>query len=141
MEQRLSVVTLGVRDVGRARVFYEALGWRPHSTDQNMPCYNLLGMAIALYPWDELAQDAQVPPQGEGFRGVTLAYCVRTKEEVAPVLDAAREAGGRIVKPAQDTSWGGYSGYFADRDGHLWEVAWNPHSPLGADGHFQWGGA
>ncbi len=141
MEQRLSVVTLGVRDVGRARVFYEALGWRPHSTDENMACYNLIGMAIALYPRDELAEDAQVPPEGEGFSGVTLAYCVRTKEEVAPVLDAAREAGGRIVKPAQDASWGGYSGYFADPDGHLWEVAWNPHSPLGETGAFQWGGA
>jgi len=141
MEQRLSIVTLGVRNVDKARAFYEALGWEPKSTDEDMATYNLIGMGIALFPWDGLAEDAQVPLAGEGFRGVTLAYTVRAKEEVAPTLEAAAKAGGRIVKPAQDAYWGGHSGYFADPDGHLWEVAWNPHSPLGADGRFQWGGA
>ena len=141
MEQRLSIVTLGVRDLAQARAFYDALGWRVASDDGGIICYNLQGMAFALFPWDELAEDAQVPPAGEGFRGVTLAHNVRTKDEVAPILEAARAAGGRIVKPARNASWGGHSGYFADPSGHLWEVAWNPHSPLAADGRFQWGGA
>ena len=141
MRQRLSVVTLGVDDLARSRAFYDALGWRAHSDDQDMICYNLIGMAFALYPRDKLAEDAQVPAAGEGFRGVTLAYVVRTKEEVAAVLPEAERAGGRIVKPAQDAFWGGHSGYFADPDGNLWEVAYNPFSPLGADGRFQWGGA
>jgi len=141
MEQRMSIVTLGVRDLARARAFYDALGWRAKSDDGGIIAYNLLGMALALYPWEELAGDAGVPPVGEGFRGVTLAHNVRTKEEVAATLAAAAQAGGRIVKPAQDVFWGGHSGYFADPDGHLWEVAWNPPAPLGADGRFQWGGA
>ena len=143
MEQRLSIVTLGVRNLPAARVFYDTLGWQVASEDgaSEIVCYNLNGMALALFPWDELAEDAQVPPAGEGFRGVSLAYNVRAREEVAQVLEAARKAGGRIVKTAQDVSWGGHSGYFADPDGHLWEVAWNPHSPLAADGRFQWGGA
>jgi len=141
MEQRLSVITLGVADLAKARAFYDALGWTVASSDGGIICYNLQGMAFALYPRDKLAKDAQVPPAGEGFRGVALAHNVRKKEDVAPALAAARAAGGRIVKPAQDVFWGGHSGYFADPDGHLWEVAWNPHSPLGAGGAFQWGGA
>jgi len=140
MEQRISIVTLGVRDLARARAFYDALGWRARSDDGGIICYDLLGMGFALFPRDELADDAQVPRDGAGFRGVTLAHNVRTREDVARVLDEARRAGGRVVKPAQDVEWGGHSGYFADPDGHLWEVAWNPHSPLGPDGRFAWGG-
>jgi uncharacterized protein len=141
MEQRLSIVTLGVRDLAKARAFYDSLGWKAGSDDAGVVCYNLIGMALALFPWDELAADAQVPAAGEGFRGVTLAYNVRTKDEVARVLESAQRAGGKIVKAAQEAFWGGYTGYFADPDGHLWEVAWNPHSPLGPDGRFQWGGS
>jgi len=140
MEKRISIVTLGVRDLERSRAFYDALGWQAKSDDGGIVAYNLLGFAFALYPWEEFAKDAEVPPEGTGFRGVSLAHNVRTKEEVAATLEAAGQAGGRIVKPAQDVFWGGHSGYFADPDGHLWEVAWNPHSPLGADGRFQWGG-
>ncbi len=88
-------------------------------------CYLLEGgsTALALYPWDELAEDARVAADGSGFRGVTLAYNVGSPERVDEVLAEAERAGGEIVKPAQPTFWGGYGGYFADPDGHLWEVA------------------
>ena len=143
MEQRISIVTLGVRDLEAARAFYDALGWRianPGEEAANIVAYDLQGMTLCLYPWDKLAADAQVPPAAEGFRGVVLAYNVRGKDEVAPVLAEAEAAGGRIVKPAQDAFWGGHSGVFADPEGHLWEVAWNPFAPLGRQGAFQWKG-
>ena len=89
---------------------------------------------LALYPWDKLAEDAQVSNEGHGFRGVTLAHNVRERKEVHEVLTQAAAAGGKIIKPAQDVFWGGHSGYFADPDGHLWEVCWNPHFPLAEDG-------
>ena len=143
MEQRLSIVTLGVRDLARSRAFYGHLGWRVASEDGSgsIVCYDLNGIGLALSPWEALAEDAQVPAEGQGFRGIALAYNVRSKQEVAQVLDAAAAAGGTIKKAARDVSWGGHSGYFADPDGHLWEVAWNPHSELGENGEFQWGGA
>ncbi len=143
MEQRLSIVTLGVQDLARSRAFYDRLGWKVANEDgaDAIVCYDLNGIGLALYPWEALAEDAQVPAGGTGFRGITLAYNVRSKQEVARVLAAAVDAGGAISKEAQDTSWGGHSGYFADPDGQLWEVAWNPHSELGKKGEFQWGGA
>ncbi len=93
------------------------------------------GMVIALFPWDHLAHDAQVSPLGRGFRGVALAYCTHSRDEVALVLAAAKKAGGHVVKPAQDVSWGGHPGYFADPDEHLWEVAWNPDWTLDERGN------
>ena len=143
MEQRISIVTLGVRDLGAARAFYDALGWKIANEGEeaaNIVAYDLHAMTLCLYLWDKLAGDAQVPPVGEGFRGVVLAYNVPGKEDVAPVLAEAEAAGGRIVKPAQDAFWGGHSGIFADPEGHLWEVAWNPFAPLGQRGEFQWKG-
>jgi catechol 2,3-dioxygenase-like lactoylglutathione lyase family enzyme len=140
MEARLSIVTLGVIDLKRARAFYEALGWRVANeaqTDQ-IVTFNLNGIGFALFPMTELAEDAEVLPEVPAFRGVTLAYNVRTKEEVAPLLAEAERAGGRIIKAAKDTAWGGHSGYFADPDGHLWEVCFNPFSPLADDGSFRW---
>jgi uncharacterized glyoxalase superfamily protein PhnB len=91
-------------------------------------------LALSLYPRVALAEDAEIGAEGSGFRGLTLAHNVRLKEDVGVVLAEAEAAGGRIVKPARDVFWGGHSGYFADPDGHLWEVAWNPHLPLGDDG-------
>lgn len=128
MEARLSLITLGVEDLARARSFYTALGFplRPESTD-TVVFLQLNGLWLSLYPHTALAEDVGCAPQGAGFRGITLAHNVRTKEEVARVLTQAEAAGGRLVKPAQDVFWGGHSGYFADPDGHLWEVAWNPH--------------
>ena len=144
MEQRLSLITLGVQDLKKARAFYDALGWQIANDDkeaESVVAYNLNGMALGLYPWSKLAEDADVPQEGQGFRGVAIAYNVRAKEEVARVLAEAENAGGKIVKPAEDVFWGGHSGYFSDPDGHLWEVAYNPFSPLGPNGEFQWGGA
>ena len=142
MQQRISLITLGVCDVARAKAFYDALGWTSVPVDhpQAPVPYNLKGMTLALWEWDKLAEDAAQPAQSSGFRGITIAHNVNSVEEVAQILRAAQAAGGQIVKPAHDTFWGGHSGYFADPDGHLWEVAHNPFSPLGPDGEFQWGG-
>jgi len=110
----------------RARAFYaEGLGWPVRAEDFNWVCFTLGdgSSSLALYPWDELAKDAGVPPDGEGFRGITLAYVVRSEERVDAVLAEAERAGGTIVRRARRASWGGYSGYFADPDGYLWEVA------------------
>jgi uncharacterized protein len=126
MNPHVAVITLGVRDLAGARRFYaEGLGWPIQQEDANWVCFSLRGgsSALALYPWDELADDANVPAQGSGFRGVTLAHNVRSEQRVDQVLAEAERAGGRIVKPAQSTSWGGYGGYFADPEGYLWEVA------------------
>jgi catechol 2,3-dioxygenase-like lactoylglutathione lyase family enzyme len=126
MKPHVAVITLGVRDLERERRFYsEGLGWPIQQEDHNWVCFLLEGgsTALALYPWDELADDARVSSDGAGFRGVTLAHNVRSKERVDEVLTEAERAGGNLVKPAQSTSWGGYGGYFADPEGHLWEVA------------------
>lgn len=133
MEPRVSVVTLGVSDLKRARAFYEAMGFKAseRGNDDIVFMRAAPGVALALYAWDALAEDATVSAAGAGFRGVTIAHNVRAKVEVAVVLAEAVRAGARIVKPAQDVFWGGHSGYFADPDGHLWEVAWNPHTPDG----------
>jgi catechol 2,3-dioxygenase-like lactoylglutathione lyase family enzyme len=126
MKPHIAVITLGVNDLQRARTFYaEGLGWPIQQEDYNWVCFTHEGgaTALALYPWDELAEDAQVPAAGSGFRGVTLAYNVRSEGRVDEVLAEAEHAGGTIVKPAQRTAWGGYGGYFADPEGYLWEVA------------------
>jgi hypothetical protein len=140
MEQRISVITLGVADLDRSRRFYEeGLGWRRGNQSDEIVFFEANGLIVALFPWDQLAADAQVPSSSEGFRGVTVAYCTRTRAEVAVLLAQAEEAGGRIVKSAQDVFWGGYSGYFADPDGHLWEIAWNPDWTLDKDGNIRMG--
>jgi uncharacterized protein len=126
MKPHVAVITLGVRDLVRARRFYhDGLGWPIRQEDANWVCFSLGGgaSALALYPWGELADDATVPAEGNGFRGVTLAYTVRSRERVEEILAAAERAGATIVKRAQPTSWGGYGGYFADPEGYLWEVA------------------
>lgn len=141
MEQRISLVTLGVEDVAASRRFYERLGWRASGPSHDgVAFFQAGGMVLSLYGRADLAADAgiEAPARTGGespaFTGVALAHNVRRREEVAPLLDAAEAAGGRIVRPARDAPWGGHSGYFADPDGHLWEVAWNPHFPLAADG-------
>lgn len=140
MEQRLSIVTLGVDDLARARRFYEALGWRIATEEgaEAIVAFNLNGLALALYPRRKLAEDAGVPFAAGGSPAITLAYNVASPEAVAPVLARAEAAGARIVKPAQKAFWGGTSGYFADPDGVLWEVAHNPFATLGEDGSFTW---
>ncbi|MDZ4775868.1 MAG: VOC family protein [Alphaproteobacteria bacterium] len=135
MESRISLVTLGVRDLARARAFYEALGFKASSSSNpQITFFHCGAQALAIFPWDDLADDADTPPAGEGFRGVTLAHNVREKGYVDKVIAEAVAVGAREVKAAHDAHWGGRSGYFADPDGHLWEVAWNPFFPLAADG-------
>ena len=139
MEQRLSVVTLGVADLERSRAFYERLGWRRAArASEGVAFFRTEGGAVlALYPRHALAEDAGVPAEGSGFGGITLAHNVRSREEVDAVLAEAAAAGAGLLKPAQDAFWGGYSGYFADPDGHPWEVAWNPFFPLDEAGRLQ----
>lgn len=127
MEQRLSLITLGVEDLARARRFYEALGWKASALgDGNVVFFQLGGIVLALWGRAELAADARLADAGPGFRGVALAHNVRRREEVDAILAEAEQAGGRITRPAQDAFWGGYYGHFTDPDGHVWEVAWNP---------------
>ena len=138
MEQSLSLVTLGVADLARSRRFYEeGLGWRASGASTGeVAFFQLGGIALALWGREALAEDARLPAPGPSgaFGGIALAHNVRTREEVDAVLARARAAGGRVLRPGEDASWGGYTGYFADPDGHLWEVAWNPHFTLREDG-------
>ena len=135
MEPRLSFVTLGVADVARARAFYEALGFAPSSASTGDVTFFAAGGAVlALFGRGALAEDAGVPDGAPGFSGVALAHNVRSEAEVARVLEEAAASGGTIVKPAGTAFWGGHTGYFADPDGHLWEVAFNPFMPLDAEG-------
>ncbi len=128
MQPRISLITLGVADLPRSREFYCRLGFplQPQSTD-SVAFMALNGLWLSLYSREALAADAGCSAAGSGFAGITLAHNVRSPAEVAAVLAEAEAAGGRIVKPAQDVFWGGHAGYFADPDGFLWEVAWNPH--------------
>jgi catechol 2,3-dioxygenase-like lactoylglutathione lyase family enzyme len=134
MEPRISLVTLGVADMARARRFYEALGWRASGPSEGVTFFQAGGMILSLYGRDALAEDAHLPPGASGFGGITLAYNVHERADVDHVLGEAKAAGATILKPGEDVFWGGYSGYFADPDGHPWEVAWNPHFPLAEDG-------
>ena len=135
MEQRLGTLTLGVRDLARSRAFYEqGLGWTRAGGEDDIAFYQLNGLVLGLYEWPKLALDAGVSQEGAGFRGVTLAYCVRRKEELEQVLAQAEAAGAKILIRARDTFWGGRDGYFADPDGHPWEVAFNPFWSLDGEG-------
>lgn len=135
MEQRLSLVTLGVPDLAAATAFYEALGWRRGMRAAGgVAFFQAGGMILSLYGWEDLARDSGLAPEGQGFRGFSLAYNARSREEVDAVLAEAAAAGARIMKQAQETDWGGYAGTFADPAGHLWEVAWNLGFPVGPDG-------
>jgi uncharacterized protein len=135
-EPRVSLITLGVADLARARAFYESgLGWRASPASQgDIVFFQLGGLALALFPRAALAEDAGMAEGGQGFRGIALAHNVRDSADVERLLELAQAAGGRIVRAAETAPWGGRSGYFADPDGHLWEIAWNPHFALDADG-------
>ncbi len=135
MEQRLSIVTLGVADLERSRRFYEdGLGWKRGNSGEEIVFFQVGGAVLALYPRAALAADARVAEPGAGFDGVTLAYCTRTREEVDEVVEVARDAGATVLLSPEDAFWGGYHGYFADPDGHAWEIAWAPFWPLAEDG-------
>ncbi len=133
MEQRVSLITLGVVDVGRARDFYEALGWSGESPDGDVVFFQAGGTIVALWERTKLAEDSAVADPG-GWGGVTLAHNVASPAEVDAILDAARGAGATIGRLGAATFWGGYSGVFVDLDGHPWEIAHNPGWVLGEDG-------
>ncbi len=134
MEQRVSLITLGVRDLGRARAFYEALGWTTSAApDDDVVFFQAGGMIVSLWDRDRLAEDTRVDDAG-GWGGITLAQNVRSPAEVDAVLAEAKAAGARIARPGAETFWDGYSGAFLDPDGHAWEVAHNPHWTLASDG-------
>ena len=136
MEQRLSLITLGVADLARARQFYEGgLGWIKSNAEEEVVFYQLPGIVLALWSRAALAEDAHVPDSGATFSGITLAFNTRSREEVDELLSQVTDAGGTILKPAIEAFWGGYSGYCADPDGHPWEIAFNPFWSIDADGH------
>ena len=136
---RISLVTLGVADVARSTAFYESLGWRRSSSSQDgdVTFFAMQGSALALYGREPLAEDAGVSPSGDGFRAVTIALNCDSPAEVDQVVSEWLASGALLVKAPESVFWGGYSGYVADPDGHLWEIAHNPHSPNDADGRMQ----
>ncbi len=132
MQPHISVITLGVSNLERSIVFYrDGLGFpTEYKEGEGIAFFALRNLWLALYPSDALAEDACLPPARTHFGGFTLAHNVASKQEVNQVIQIAISAGAVLLKPAADTFWGGYSGYFADPDGHPWEVAWNPFLPL-----------
>ena len=141
MEARLTLITLGVADVARATAFYERLGFvRGAGSNAHISFFQAGGVVLAVFGRSALAEDAQVAPDAPGvkaaagFSGISLAHNVRSESEVDAVLAEAVAAGATLTKPAHKTFWGGYSGYFSDPDGHLWEVAHNPFLPLNEAG-------
>ena len=135
MQARISMISLGVKDLQAAIKFYQqGLGLpRKEPYSDEIAFFDLNGTWLGLYPWDKLAEDVTVSQEGSGFRGVTLAHNVKSKEEVNAVISQAIGAGATLVKEVQDVFWGGYSSYFSDLDGHLWEIAWNPHFWIGPE--------
>ncbi|SFL22605.1 VOC family protein [Shimia haliotis] len=140
-DQRVSLITLAVGDLERAAAFYEAMGWRRVPSPDGVIAFDLIGQTLGLYDRAALAEDLGLPATGiGGFSGVTLSHNVRNEEDVAPLMARAEAAGGRILRPAGEVFWGGFIGYFADLDGHVWEIAHNPFSTLGPNGEFRWEG-
>ncbi|MFN3868357.1 MAG: VOC family protein [Hyphomicrobiaceae bacterium] len=138
LPQHLSLVTLGVSNVARSRAFYEALGFVAYPFDStDVAFFDMNGTILSLYGREALAADANVPHEGSGFRGVSCAFNLASEAAVDAAFAFVESKGARIVRPPHKVFWGGYSGYFADPDGHLWEIAFNPFWPLDADGRPQ----
>ena len=138
MKQAISFVDLGVGDLARSRQFYAALGWKESSSSNaDIAFFQAGSVAFALFQREALAEDANVAAQGSGFSGVTLAHNVESEEAVVNTIAEAVAAGATLVRPADKVFWGGFRGYFADPDGFLWEVCWNPFVTLDSEGHVQ----
>ncbi|MED5548966.1 MAG: VOC family protein [Pseudomonadota bacterium] len=135
MEQRVSLITLGVADTARSRAFYEALGWKAAFENEEVVFFQLNGIVLGLFRRDSF--DLDMKRDNDGTGRIALAYNVRDRSEVDPALDRAVAAGGSVLKRAEEAPWGGYSGYFADPDGHAWEVAHNPAWTISAAGHVE----
>ncbi len=140
MEQRVSLITLGVADMATEAAFYEALGWSRVAAPDGVIAFDLIGQTLGLYPLDKLAEDIGLDIADLGHGAMTLGYNCRERGQVAGVLALAAQAGAEILKPASDVFWGGHHGYFRSPGGHVWEVAFNPFSTLGPDGAFCWNG-
>ena len=139
MDQHLHIVTLGVRDLAASKQFYgETLGWKPSSAgNEGIAFFQAGGIVLALFPREELAKDALVEPEGNGFAGFTLAYNARSESEVDEIIADLKSKGVKILKEPQKVFWGGYSSYFADPDGNCWEVAYNPFFPFDENGNLK----
>ena len=137
MEQRLTIITLGVSDLKKSTQFYESkFGWKKsESSNEHITFFTLNGIQLALYGKNELAEDATVDSDGNGFKSFTLAYNVRSEKEVDQTIAELREKGVEIIKQPQKVNWGGYSSYVSDLDGNLWEIAFNPFLGLDKNGN------
>lgn len=137
MEQRLSIITLGVNDFQKATSFYEDIfGWeKMDSSNESITFFKLNGILLSLYPKEKLAEDAQVPAEGNGFRGLTLAFITRSESEVDELVTKLAAKGTTVVKAPEKAFWGGYSAYIADPEGTLWEIAYNPFLALDKTGN------
>lgn len=140
MEQRVSLITLAVRDMEKAEQFYSDLGWQRVETSDGVIAFDLIGQTLGLYPVQALADEIGVPVENLGHGAMTLGHNVADKGAVDALMQSANAAGATILKPACDVFWGGYHGYFSDPDGHIWEVAFNPFSALSPNGEFRWNG-
>jgi uncharacterized protein len=135
MEQRISLVTLGVKNLAASKQFYvDGLGWKPGYEDKEIIFFQTGGMVFALFLREKLAEDFRTDPAKFGVAPMALAHNVRAKNEVDPIIQRAVAAGAKLLKPAREAPWGGYSGYFADPDGFAWEIAWNPSWHIRPDG-------
>lgn len=134
MESRISLITLGVSDLAKSKAFYEALGFKTTwSPDKGVIFFQTSGVALSLFPFSKLLEDMGIGEGEKKFGGITIAHNTREKHEVDAIMENVTKAGGRIIKKPQEVFWGGYSGYFCDPDGHVWEVAWGAF-PFKADG-------
>lgn len=140
MEQRISLITLGVQDMDRAAAFYEALGWQCAPSPDGVIAFDLISQTLGLYPLEKLAEDIGLPLADLGTGAMTLSHNTRRPEDVDALMAAAEAAGAKVLRPAGDVFWGGYIGYFRAPDGHIWEIAHNPFSPLAENGAFRWNG-
>ena len=140
MKQHLHIITLGVKDFESSKKFYaETLGWKVASSSENIVFFQAGGVVLALYPREALAEDALTSAEGSGFAGITLAHNVHSEAEVDEIIHDLKSKGVKIVKEPQKVFWGGYSSYFADPDGYLWEVAYNPFSSFDENGNLKFG--
>jgi predicted lactoylglutathione lyase len=142
VEQRVSVITLGVADLARTKSFYvEGLGWTPAFEDHEIVFFQLNGIALGCFLQSSMIAEAHLPEATRGTGFIAISHNVRTREEVDPLMQLAAAHGGTIIAPAVDRSaFGGYSGYVTDPDGHPWEICWNPKSPIDEDGNLLFGG-
>ena len=140
MEQRVSLITLGVPDLEEASAFYEALGWRREQTPEGIVVFDLISQTLGLYPIDKLAEDIGLPAEALGTGAMTLSYNCRSVEEAQQVMDLAEKAGAGVLRPVSEVFWGGHTGYFRAPDGHIWEISHNPFSRLSKEGAFCWNG-